>query len=355
MYHLIKKIREKTFQILLLVSLCLVFPVTGGDYYSNSNKFLFAFPRYSSMGEADITFSRDGTPASNPANTPMDSSSQAYLSYAGFYSNILSTSMASYSTRINKKLGIAISIAYLYVPDIEITTNLEKDMFANWIYPSDKLEYSSASEIFFNFSIGYTFFSRRLLDIAAGIALHSQRRRLIKWSGYGIGADVGLTTHFHKSGVRLSLLCDDITTNYIHWSSDYHDNGLPHVYFGFGWSKNLPYIYGNILLTYKTPDLLSNEGVWTYQLKKEDDNEPVKEPKKHSIKEKPGLLISAACYGFEYLISDIVSVRFGFDTPKMFSFGAGIYLFSQSLLFDFAYKTNSHLPGSYNLSMGYRW
>jgi hypothetical protein len=207
--------------------------------------------------------------------------------------------------------------------------------------------------MFLNIGAGYTFVLSQKVHLAAGAALHCQRRRLIDWTGYGIGADAGLTFHFTKTGIRLSLLFDDLTTNYIHWSASYHDNSLPHARFGFGWRKDLPYIYGSISLMYKTPDLFSNEGVEYNFLSGDQGVDAV--PENYSLRERPSLLFTAACMGFEYNIYRVFTIRAGVDEIKRIHFGAGVNLFSQTLPIDFAYMVAGDLPGTYAVSVGYYW
>jgi hypothetical protein len=331
------KIKAFFFMILVIISIPL-----AGDYYSNINKNLFVFPQYLSLGGSNLSYSRDGTQLNNPANLPLESWSRISLAYSGYFDNSFSTSTASFVAPINKNIGIGLATGYLYIPDIEITSDMNIDEF---IYnPS----YSSSSELFLNVSIGYKIIKHSKMILSVGAAFHCLRRRLIDWTGYGIGVDIGSTIFFNKPGIRFSLLIDDITTNYIHWSSNYHDNGMPHIYTGLGWRKEYPYIYGSIGLMYKSPDLLTNEGVMSNSRKS-------KLPEKTTIKEDPLSLIKYGCYGFEYIIQKIVTLHLGFDELKRTSFGGGLNLLNQSLSFDFAYIVSYDLPGTYSLSSSYQW
>lgn len=317
----------------------------SGDYYSNANKYLFIFPEYASLGGASLVYTSDATQLSNPANIPLQDKNQVSLAYSGFYENTLSTSVVSFTTNLKENIGLGLSSGYLYIPDILTTENFIVEENGKLIYNP---HYASASEIFLNISLGYKLLERSNLVVTVGTSLHCLRRRLINWTGYGIGADLGASVIIPKANVRFSLLADDITSNYIRWSSSYHDNGLPHVRFGMGWRKHLPYIYGQISIMYKSPDLLANEGVGINV--KQD-----LEPENKSIKKEPILLLKYANYGFEYLIHNIVSLRLGFDESRRTFFGGGINLFNQSLAFDFAYMVSYDLPGTYSLSTRYQW
>lgn len=325
----------------------------AADFYSNINKSLFVFPEYIATGGSDITFNRKAESVGNPANISLATNSEIALAYTGFFGNILNTTVASYTSPISGDNGFGVSIAYLFVPDIEITTGMlgAGKNATDTIFDTTLIYNESSSEIYVNFAFGHTFKFSEKIHGSIGIALHSQRRRLIDYTGYGIGADAGLTVCFLKPGIRLSLLFDDITTNYLHWNSNYHDNGRPHSYFGFGWRKVFPYIYGQLSIMYKTPDLLSKGGVISIGGGGDDD----KIPESYSISDHPEQLFTAASYGVEYLIHNTVALRMGLDDIKRINFGAGTNLFSQSLSFDFSYMVALSLAGTYSLSTTYRW
>jgi hypothetical protein len=343
--------------ITIIITLFLIASISAKDYYSNSNKALFVFPEYASLGGAGLAFSRDAAPQSNPANIPLDSFSQVSLSYAGYYNNAFSTSFASFVSQLSKKIGLGMFAGYLYIPDIEITEYLEIDEETNApVYDPSRIEIETSSETFFNFSLGYKIIENRRLHLSAGAALHCQRRRLIDWKGYGIGLDAGVTVMFPLNGLRVSLFADDITTNYIHWSSEYHDNGLPHIRIGLGWRRDIPNLYSRFSIMYKSPDLLSNDGVG-YNLFSEKA-EKIDEPYSNSVKDDPKLLLTSGCYGVEYVIYKVVSLRLGLNEPKRIFFGSGVNLFSQRLSFEFSLSglvRSYELEGIYNLSTSFRW
>lgn len=342
-----------TLQILIICILFFISALFAQDYYSNANRPLYAFPEFSSTGSSALAFARDASPLSNPANIPLDLRNSISLAYTGFYENCFSTTLASFVTNLNEHIGIGMYMGYLYIPDIEVTSGFELDNDGQPIYDPSLLSMKTSSELFFNFAFGYKFKITPVINASAGASLHCQRRRLIDWTGYGIGVDAGTTLELQRPGLRFSLLLDDITTNYIHWSSDYHENGLPHARLGIGWRKEIPYIYGRLSIMYKSPDLFSNEGVGYNYFSEKAGN--VTEPEKHNVKDDPTLLFSSGSYGFEYLIQRVVALRVGLDEPKRIFFGAGVGLFRRSLFFDFAYMVSYELPGTYSLSTSYNW
>lgn len=320
----------------------LLFSILGADVvasispYGNTNKGLFVLPRSAGMAGADLCFARDGSPLSNPAVLPLDSSSEIMLSYAGFYRNTLSTSMLSYVTRVGDRTGMGISVAYLFVPDIENTTGFEYDSESRmWIYDQSRLTYSSSSEVMVEFMLGHAFLLGDVAVLSVGGGLHCLRRRLIDWTGYGIGLDGGVVAEAPKLGLRVAFLVDDISTNYVYWGSDYSDVGPPHIRAGLGWRLELPYIYGRVVLSYRSVDLFARDGAGL-----DEDNEA-----------RPPI----GNFGMEYLVYRTVALRFGYSETGGFIFGGGLELIKQALLFDFSYMLPSDLPGTYHVGMGYRW
>jgi hypothetical protein len=326
--------------------------------YSNSNMDLFVLPSNAAMGGANLCYSRDAMGQSNPAVIALDTGSEVVLSYAGFYLNAFSSPIASFVTTLKRNAGFGFSINYLNIPDIENTTNLQTMVTTtgdtNPIYDRSRIRIVSASDIVINCAYAQKFSLSRAIDVSLGGLIHGLRRRLPtatgEVTGYGIGLDAGAVVSFRQTGVRLSVLANDITTNYIAWSgSDYHDTGLPRVRLGFAWKKEIPYIYGGFTLAYKSPDLLGNDGT---RMVFDSELDTVTVVEGAPISENPAYFLTAAHVGLEYLIRNTVAIRVGLTQGK-FSFGAGITPL-ESLSFDFSYAL-SDLPGSYAVSLCYRW
>ncbi len=319
-------------------------------HYSNENKSVFVLPRDAALAGADIAFSRNALSHGNPASLPLDSGSQVVVSYAGYYANTFSTSSASYVTHFLGNSGLGVSVGYLYVPDIEITTGLELDGSGEPIHDPAHLRYTSFSEVLLNVAYGRKLLEKKRMALAAGGRLHGLRRRLPDDIGYGLGIDAGLVMALARPGLRLSLQLDDITTNYIYWGSSYEDVSLPAVRMGVTWQKEIQYLYGRFSAAYKTPDVLSFERVWLTWDSNERELQVVEEG---NLKDNALSFLFQGHYGAEYVIRDIVALRGGFTSGR-FSFGGGLCLFSSALALDFSYAT-SELDGTYLVSVGYRW
>ncbi|MBD3390970.1 MAG: hypothetical protein GF418_02905 [Chitinivibrionales bacterium] len=317
--------------------------------YSNANRDVFVLPENAALGGADICFARDGVLHSNPAAAPLDSLNKATLSYAGFYANTFSTSMASYMSRVGKNAGIGAGVGYLYVPDIIVTTSLDVTGDGDPIWDPEKLSYTSFSEIAFSIVYGQRILERRGIEVSAGARLHGMRRRLPDDLGYGIGVDAGAVLGLPRRGLRFSLLVDDITTNYIYWGSSYKDISLPRARLGAGWRKEIPYLYGAFTVVYATPDVISDERVWV-RWNVEDEKQVLVE--EDNAEDLVWSFLYQGRYGLEYFIRNTVALRAGF-TRGRFAFGGGLRLFS-ALSVDFSYAL-SELDGTYYVSTGYLW
>jgi hypothetical protein len=327
------------------------------SFYSNSNSELFTLPRNAAMANADITFSRDATSQSNPAIIPFAQTTEVNLSYSGYYLNTFSTSIASGVMSVNKDAGVGMSINYLHIPNIENTNFLETEVTPGGdtvpIYDPSKLKMVSSSDIGVNVAYGQKFNVSPIAQLSVGGQLHGLRRKIPTATdeaiGYGIGVDAGVAADFPLNGVRLSLLLNDLTTNFIYWNHHYKDQGLPHLHAGFGWEKEIAYIYGKFRLTYKSPDILGNDGL---SLSYDQDLDTVAVNEGAPISENPFFLFTGGHFGGEYVIRDIVALRAGYWAGKV-SFGGGISPMN-AFSVDFAY-TASDLPGTYAVALSYRW
>lgn len=341
---------KRLLQIFVL-SITISSPVLAQDHYANINKSLFVLPNQLAMSQANLAYGRDGGPTSNPANLPLDSTSVVSLSYGGFWNNTFSTSVINYATSLSETDGFGISLGYLHVPDIMDTRGLTVVDDRLIEFDESHVTYSTASELYLTFGYGKRFRPAPNLMLSTGFAIHALRRRLLEETGYGIGADLGATLHFLSNGVRLSLLADDIATNYIYWDDSYHDQSLPHLRFGVGWQKEFPYIHGRLTAAYQSPDLLQNEGV---RILYDDELDRVEVTEKGKYLDSFSALFSGGRYGMEYFIRDIVALRVGLHSGKI-SFGGGLNLFDRAFGVDFGHVSSlgSDLPGTYIVSLSY--
>ena len=333
------------------------------NYYSDINRGLFSLPKSTDVAGSDFVFSRDGTPQVNPANLAFDSLSEISCAYAGFYQDIFSTSVLSYATRLTKNSGLGFSLSYLYNPDIPYTNGFLTENIGGAdipVYDSSRIAYHSESQIFFHLGYGqkYSLFSG--VEVAAGLGMNAQRYNLPPYRGYGIGCDAGASLDFVKQGVRMAVECENITTNYLRWTPGYSEEAYPHAYFGVGWRKEIPYLYGRVQIQFKSLDMLGNEGV-NSSIDSSADTATFSLPsKKHFTKDPLYFLLNGA-YGLEYTVMNVLALRIGIPVGDSYgtdwsriAFGCGVNLMKRKLSLDFAYVTHE-LAGSYQVGLTYYW
>jgi len=316
-------------------------------------------PRSSAVGTSDFVFSRDGANQSNPANIPLDSMSEASLSYAGFYQNTFSSSMLSYVTRLNRYSGFGFSLGYLYNPNIPNTENLQTidDMP---VYDSTRVTSFSESQIYFHAAYGFYRPLSSSVAVALGAGINAQRHSLSPYLGYGIGCDGGAAVDFSALGLKTGVICENITTNYIQWDKGYSETALPHVRFGVGWHKEIPYLYGRIQLQFKSLDMLANEGVNADTAYDSASVRMLRPTTKHFSKDPLYFLLNGT-YGLEYTVMNVLCLRLGIPVGDSYggdgnriAFGCGVNLLHKKLSLDFSYLTHE-LAGTYQLGVSYRW
>ncbi len=327
--------------------------VQAGESYADANRRIFYFPAQAALGYSDLCFARDGAPNSNPAALANGDAAELKMSHAGYFRNTYSSSVLSYVTTLERAGAIGVSLDYLYISDIIDTRVGGWGMTSDSVLivpPESEWKHATSSEIYAHAAYAYRWRFDRIA-LSAGVGLNVLRRRLLEWTGYGIGLDAGVQTVFPRTGVRAGLILENITTMYMNWSDDYSETAPAHARFGVGWRREFPYVYGALQLTYTTPDVLGNEGVNGSDFLAEGDS--AEAPVEMHLPEDPELLFYGN-YGIEYTIAKVVSVRVGLVNLRRFTFGAGVALLDQRLLLDFAFLTHQ-LGGSYAFSVGYGW
>ena len=204
-------------------------------------------------------------------------------------------------------------------------------------------------------------------EIGLGAALNAVRHSLPfgEYKGYGMGFDAGLLLNFPRPEIRLGLLCENITSQYTRWSPAYSEKAYPHLLFGMGWEKDIPYIYGHVKIHYKTLDMLSNQGANsinsssvfgggdTTDATAQSLPVPRDEPDDVKLLNDPWWFLLSGNIGLEYRIMDVVAVRVGHSMVNTWTFGCGIALLKKQIAFDFACLSHELAP-TYQLSVTYR-
>ena len=326
---------------ILIFAFCAVYAELS--IYGNENRFLFMSPEFAAVGEAKNALCDEPIPANNPAGIILAERTNFFAGYTGFYENSFWTANTYATMKIDAQNAVSAFVGYLRIPDID---SVEKTIPFNGAEPVYKILQVTGSELSINMNYARKLFAFERWNLSVGGSLNIMRRRLVNWTGYGIGADLGLLFSTNR-GNFVSLQIDNVTTHYTHWSKNYHENTLPQAFLGYGFSKDASEKL-RIQLVYRSPDLLGNSGVVSNTLGKEsvfDDN-----VKNGSIRQNPENLFTAAGYGAEFTIRKIVSLRSGLSDSHKLTFGGGVYIFERVNI-DFAYIYSSALDGTYNVSL----
>ena len=336
-----------------------------GHSYSDNTRELFYLPRAASIAGAEYVFARDCSPQANPAILAFDSATEVSVSYASYYQNTFSSSILSYTGSIDQVSGFGISLSYLYVPDIMGTQNLQTEPDGTPVYDESKLQNSTYSDIYFCAGYGRSLFKSRKLELSAGIGISAQRQRLAfnQYRGYSMGLDGGVAADFPRTGLRVSLRCDNMTTQYTRWSADYFETAYPHLRLGAGWRVEIPYIYGRIQILYKSLDILGNEGadaidpstlLTTDQPGSSNQNQlSGEQPAAAGVNGHSVLLAFLGSAGLEYTIKEVFAIRVGANLENKLAFGCGVNLLQRRLCFDASYAMHELAP-TYQIGVTYR-
>jgi hypothetical protein len=311
--------------------------------YGNVNRFLFMSPEFSALGEAKNALSSEPLPANNPASTILANRTTFFAGYTSFYSNILWTGSTYATLKIDSLNVASVFVGYLNIPDID---SVKRTVPFEGAEPYYEITQVSSNELTASFSYARKLVNFERWNLSLGASLNIMRRRLIAHTGYGVGANLGVLFSTNR-GNYVSFQVDNVTTQYTHWTENYHENTLPQGFLAYAFSKDLNQNLDMNLL-YRSPDLFGNSGVVASTLGEDrsfDDN-----IRSGSLVENPQNLFTAAGYGAEFIIKKMVALRLGLTDSHKLTFGGGIHLFDRANV-DFAYIYSSALDGTYGVSL----
>lgn len=327
---------------LLLITTSITLISAEKSYYSDANRSLYDSPRSRAMGGADMVISDEGLPSASPAGVVRADRRSIYIGYAGFYQNLFGATTLAFSSPIDTVQSVGASLSYTMIPGVD---SVYREDLGEGVAPKDHIESVTSSELYLNMLYSRDIYRFSKVRFTAGAALHLKRKRLIDWTGYGIGADLAAHSYF-TNGVALGLKVENFFTEYTHWSKNYSENGLPKFFFSAAFEREFSPKFG-LALAYKTPDLFGNSGVGGGNFSTDGQFED--EPERLSVKSKPSLLFTHANYGTEFVIAQVVALRAGFNNNRMLNFGGGVHLFDRWDI-DFVYSHSNALEGSYSVS-----
>ncbi|MDR3013469.1 MAG: hypothetical protein LBU70_09735 [Chitinispirillales bacterium] len=318
----------------------------GVSIYGDMAAEVLVSPRSTALAMSDLAVNAFGPIASNPALAASIGKPELMLSYSSYYGNVFSASQAAYIMPIGPNGGVGVTAAYLLIPGIEDTRNVDIGALDD-----GDIEIFTASDIWTRVFYGHRLETEHV-NLYAGAAVTARIRRLGEPSAYGLGADLGVMAHLKNPSIHAALLWENVRYSIVRWqSSDYTERIPQHLRLSLAFEKDDPYIYGRIALFYTSPDLLFNEGInyWSDVL----DREEKRSPEVRDLSDGVGVLFSAGRFGIEYTIMETLSLRAGI-TGGSYSLGAGLELFNRRAGVDFAYL-NHELAGTVKMSVVYRW
>ncbi|MDR0307345.1 MAG: hypothetical protein LBI42_10990 [Chitinispirillales bacterium] len=331
--------------------LCLAqFAFASGSYsvYGDMAGEVLVSPRSSALSSADLAVNPAGPLVSNPSLAAAAGALPALtLSYSSYYGDVFSASMLNYTGAVSNTSGISVTAAYLLIPGIEDTRNVDTAAV-----DTDNIDVFTASDVWTRLSYGHRF-ETDIADLHLGAAITARRRRLETVGAYGLGADLGAMAHFKKQSFYAALLWENVRHSVVRWqSSDYNEKVPQHLRLSFAFERENPYFYGKLALYYTTPDLLFNEGI-NHQGQGGGMREEDRVPETLTFSDGLSPLFSAARFGVEYTIMNTLALRAGFNNHS-YSMGAGLNLFNSRAGVDFSY-VNHELAGTVKMSVVYRW
>ena len=330
-----------TIKTVTILFLFFSFIFSETNYYSDYNRSIYSTPRSRALGESDLAITTDATPNALSASIAKVDGTVIYAGYTGFYQNLFGATTLFFTTPIDTVQSVGASLSYMMIPGVDSVSATDN---GSGIPLDISIQEKTSSEIYFNMNYGRKIKGFDKVSLYAGGAIHFKRVRLIDWTGYGIGADVSFLSSFNN-GINVALKMNNFFTEYTYWSGKYKENGLPRIFFAFGFDRDFTEKFG-LAVTYKSPDLFGNSGVGGNAFS--TDGQFSGEPIKLSVRSNPQILFTAASYGTEFLISKIVSLRAGFSDTHMLSFGGGVKLFKKWDI-DFVYTHSNSLEGTYSL------
>ena len=342
----------------LMGSAALSVAASGGfSEYSDVNRVLFVHPRSSAVAGGDLAFRRDGRTGTPASNLALDAPAQLDLSYTGYYRNLFSVSGLGYVASLDAGQAIGVSLGYLLVPAIQLTTGLETDYEGNPVFDPSRIQYASMSEFEGGFSYGRGLVLPSSVRLGLGGTISLTRRKLPDSdgrhvAGYGIGVDVSVSAAFDNPGIRGVLLVENATGSHVSYADEgYTHRGYPHVRVGLGWERDVDYFSGDVRVVYATPDLLSREGANARSLP--DRVHGGSEPRELALTRDPQFLLYGSL-GAQVSFAGRVTVRGGIREARDPVFGAGLTLPGKQLHIDIAYLHHT-LDGSYSAALSWQW
>jgi len=309
---------------LLVQGLVAASPAAADDKFAAEFLKIGIGARPMGMGGSFVSIADDATAGYwNPAGLVQLRGREAMLMHASQFGGQLADNYGSVAIPLGneeRNSAVGVSVIWLSVDDIQVTTGLQVDDQGNPIYDESRIRYDSAYDLGLLLSYARPFGDRW----SGGVNLKLIRQSLVDaGSSFGIGADLGILFQ-PRPGWGIGLEMDDITTTQLHWDSGRRETVSPTFTLGAHTTQGIPSLNGTITLGADAAmDLEGQEG------------------------DQFGFLP-----GMEYWYRQTVALRVGADQGSLTA-GAGVRY--KQFGVDYAYLDHEDLDSSHRISALFRF
>lgn len=267
------------------------------------------------------------------------------LSHASLFNGMMDYSFASGVCPIGKDRALGLYVVRSSVDKIWDTRGFETDEAGRPIYSSDRLSYVENVD----YAAGLTYAALFRERLRWGLTLKLITRRFDELTSIGTGVDAGVQ-FLAPGGVTAGLFSRNLTTSVNRYYADDWEIGLPEVYPGLGYRREVEYLYGGFALLYQFPNLLPTSGVSQGAFGGAFDPEG-EAPSGNSPSDGLGKYLLSGNMGVEYHYMQRLFLWLGSNPLYMVTAGAGIRI--SRFEADLAFRRHLDLDDSYRLAVSW--
>ena len=266
-------------------------------------------------------------------------------SHAVLFKGLLDYTFASGVYPLRKDRAVGAYFVRSAVDEIWDTRGFETDDDGRPIYSSARLRFVDNAD----YAAGFSYAALWRERLRYGLTLKFIRRRFADLTSFGTALDAGVQ-YLHPFGWTFGLMGRNLTTSLNRYYEDVWEIGLPEVFPGVGFRKDVEYLYGGITLLYQFPNLLPTSGVSQGAFGGAFDFEG-QAPSGNSLTENPVRFILNGNLGAEYHYHNKLFVRLGTNPVDLVTAGAGIRI--GRLVADMALRHHPDLDDGYRLAVSW--
>jgi hypothetical protein len=269
----------------------------------------------------------------------------ALVSHASLFNGLLDYDFVSFLYPLDTLRSVGAYAIRSAVDEIWDTRGFETDSNGIPTFDQEKLDYVENVD----YAVGLSYASVFRNRLRYGVTLKFIRRRMAHVIAYGTGLDAGVQYLF-KNGIVAGLYGKNITTSVTRYDKSDYEVGLPELYAGVAYRREIEYIYGRFEVVYQFSNIFSTSGVsqgmagGAFDLESSDPQETglFKDPLGFFLKGNAGL---------EYTFRERLSLRLGTNAIYMYTAGVGIRIYRLNV--DFAFRRHVDLDNSYRIALAW--